>query len=1292
MKHLFATLFFAFIGILCFNLAKANHIYGTEIRYKSVGVRLYEVTLKMYRECSGVPLCGNCNVGPTGCTQNITVAGIAPPAGLNHNLPSQSCNGVNYGTYSLPIASGANAFDVVQLCNLTKSICTNCNTRAAGTFSPGIEVYIFKGTINLSALPSTCCWVSIGTTNICCRAQAITTITNPGAVTIFADSKLNICLNNANEAPVFLNEATPIVSAGSDNYINLGAFDPDGDSLSYRLGTVESSRGVGVPYSTPYSQEKPFPYLGFPNTSPPLLPPLGININPVTGLIIFRTVGSFVSVLSIEVLEWRKINNIITLIGITKREVNLHSGIYINTNKPGIRVYHNGSVLNTNTLNICNDTQICLDVISPSSGWAGNDTTDLEIIFGSNNATATITRPYDINTRSINGPKFDTLKVCINGLNNNSNFAIKPYLVHIKAKNRFCPLNEVIIRSIVINKLSPLSNISMVKQTKYYGLPIFARINLNGNPSFVRDSTQWFVETSPGSNNFVLAATGTDTINNYTLNQGGWHKIRASLYSTSCERVNIVDSVFGKYLTLDIIKTNPEKCVGDSNGQVIFSRLGGVGATMVSLQKTNAGPPFYIPWAQVDTFSNLTKDSYILRMIDSIGNKDSILFSINRSSTPYIASTPSITHVNCFGDSTGAVTLNFSGGDSLGIRLYSIDSINWQVTNQFNNLVARPYRFLVKDSSNCRGAQNVTVNQSSEIISNAFLVQPIKCKGDSNAAVVLQTTGGTFPYQAKFEQGNFASVFTFTNLKANSYQITIKDNKGCLKTLTANVPEPATRFSGDIEVTQPICNALPGAANLQVTGGIPPYQYWLFGSTPNNNPTINNISAGNKIAYARDSNQCVLTFNFTINNPLALTLGHTKTDINCYGGATGSIRLSPSGGIKPYLFKINNQNFQSDSIFLNLQSGSYTISVKDSLGCLTNAQTNLNSRPALVTSIVTTPESCNGAKNGTATMSVSGGVAPYVINWQTNPPFIGNKVSKIGNGKYYVTVLDYFNCQKTDSFQINFIPPFAEEVICAAGYKDAASKIDITWKKTPGNNIKSYKIFYQYDIAGAATELATIPFSAPSLITDSVSTKDKLVFYRISAIDSCGNPSSMSPAIAAPFLQASKNGNQITLNWNHQNYPSEVSAFKVFKSINNGPFTSVASINLPNSSFNDSMNASNLRYYIAADSSNCNPGFNIQSNQVEITLNGLESSSFANNQFSLFPNPTKQKVNILSKGTVSFNIIKIYGLQGNLIQTIELDQSTQSYELNLPELAKGMYYISLSNKQNSLISLPLWVE
>lgn len=70
-------------------------------------------------------------------------------------------------------------------------------------------------------------------------------------------------------------------------------------------------------------------------------------------------------------------------------------------------------------------------------------------------------------------------------------------------------------------------------------------------------------------------------------------------------------------------------------------------------------------------------------------------------------------------------------------------------------------------------------------------------------------------------------------------------------------------------------------------------------------------------------------------NCLVSALSNSVTNITCYGGSTGAITLSATGGTSPYQYSITNGNsWQSNPAFSGLTQGSYKIRTKDSNGCM----------------------------------------------------------------------------------------------------------------------------------------------------------------------------------------------------------------------------------------------------------------------------------------------------------------------------------------------------------------------
>ncbi|MEI7978990.1 MAG: hypothetical protein WCI53_09120, partial [Bacteroidota bacterium] len=421
LKNYFNKLLSPFLMVLLFflfsNKLKADHLVGSDISYQCTSTPgVYKITLKIYRDCAGAYMCPGCANNP-GSVSGCTTANAC--CGFTNTLigASAGCVGVSFGTFTLSAVAVTSGYDIIQTCTSVATICTNCNTRSAGTFSPGIEVYTFEGNVDFSGIPSTCCNISIGF-SACCRNNARTTI---ASANYFTEAAVNRCAIPCNSAPTFTNDAAALVCSGVDFVYNLGAIDPDGDSLSYAFGQSLQNFNSFVQYIPPFSAGYPFPYFGAPNAGAAY--PAGLRIDPATGDVLFRPLGVFVSNLVIEVKQWRLVNGVWVNVGTTRRDVQFQTQLCLANRVPLIKVYRNG-VLNvgSNNFSVCAGQQICLDIVAEDQQVLTNvppilaDTTDLKWnnpgLYNPVMAGATFVRNYILSQRGTQGPKADSFKFC----------------------------------------------------------------------------------------------------------------------------------------------------------------------------------------------------------------------------------------------------------------------------------------------------------------------------------------------------------------------------------------------------------------------------------------------------------------------------------------------------------------------------------------------------------------------------------------------------------------------------------------------------------------------------------------------------------------------------------------------------------------------------------------------------------------------------------------------------------------------------------------------------------------
>ena len=117
---------------------------------------------------------------------------------------------------------------------------------------------------------------------------------------------------------------------------------------------------------------------------------------------------------------------------------------------------------------------------------------------------------------------------------------------------------------------------------------------------------------------------------------------------------------------------------------------------------------------------------------------------------------------------------------------YSIDSINFQASNVFPNLIPKKYVLTVKDVN--LEIRKITVKIPDRIIfslSTSSIKQP-DC-GYSNGEVTLTTSNGTGPFQYSKDGINFQLSNIFTDLPASTINFVVRDNNGCLTNVQTNI-------------------------------------------------------------------------------------------------------------------------------------------------------------------------------------------------------------------------------------------------------------------------------------------------------------------------------------------------------------------------------------------------------------------------------------------------------------------------------------------------------------------------
>ncbi|MBE0668932.1 MAG: hypothetical protein IH593_14830, partial [Bacteroidales bacterium] len=304
-----------------------------------------------------------------------------------------------------------------------------------------------------------------------------------------------------------------------------------------------------------------------------------------------------------------------------------------------------------------------------------------------------------------------------------------------------------------------------------------------------------------------------------------------------------------------------------------------------------------------------------------------------------------------------------------------------------------------------------------------------------------------------------------------------------------------------------LCNGDPtGAGSFTAAGGTAPYSFVPLVNTSGatlvpagSSVAVTNAGGGIITVQVTDAHGCTAQSTITVTEPAALNITAVLSlsiegshNINCFGGNTGTIITTVTGGVSPYLYAWTTPDGSGLTAGTSnqggLTAGTYNVTITDANGCQTTGSWTLT-QPAALTVNATTDDSLIGTcSDAQLNAVVAGGVMPvggYLYSWS---PAAGLSAANIANPvaapasttTYTVTVTDANGCIKTASVTVGVAP-----VLTATAFADdnligtcSDAQLDV--------NVNGGEAPYSYSwlpIAGLSSAVIRNPVAAPASTT-----------------------------------------------------------------------------------------------------------------------------------------------------------------------------------------------------------------
>ena len=444
--------------------------------------------------------------------------------------------------------------------------------------------------------------------------------------------------------------------------------------------------------------------------------------------------------------------------------------------------------------------------------------------------------------------------------------------------------------------------------------------------------------------------------------------------------INIVSDLALNLIERDVL------CFDDMNGGMLAEVTGG-------------DAPYTFLWNTGETVNELINvdiGTYSVTVTDVNGCTTSGVGMIEQPDE--LMALVNSTDAFCIGESSGTVMAAAMGG----IAPYAYSWSNGLQGSTQNGLLAGTYTLTITDANFCTVVSSVEISEPDDLEVN-INTPLIECGGTDSGSASAIVIGGTPPYQ--FEWSNGATTSEILNIPAGIYELTVTDANGCEITGQTITVTELPQLELSFEVTNIVCsNAAIGAIEVTPEGGTPPYVYqWNNGMSE---ASISGLNAGAYEVTVTDANTCEAVGSVVITQVAALEIDPAFTNVSCEGEENGTASISVSGGTEPYTFDWSTGDDTEE--ITGLAPGNYSVTVTGDSGCIGIASITIAEPTALNLTTSSQAATCFDFSDGSATVTISGGIPPYSVLWNTGAT--NTSIFDLLAGTYSVVVSDANGC------------------------------------------------------------------------------------------------------------------------------------------------------------------------------------------------------------------------------------------------------------------------------------------
>ncbi|MBN1791220.1 MAG: gliding motility-associated C-terminal domain-containing protein [Bacteroidales bacterium] len=319
----------------------------------------------------------------------------------------------------------------------------------------------------------------------------------------------------------------------------------------------------------------------------------------------------------------------------------------------------------------------------------------------------------------------------------------------------------------------------------------------------------------------------------------------------------------------------------------------------------------------------------------------------------------------------------------------------------------------------------------------------VSCNGLSDGMLTVTPYFGRPPYTYSWSHNPSLNSPVADNLPAATYTVTITDANSVQAFKTETVTQPQPLAIAEIITPVSCNNGDNGAIDITVTGGTKTTDYSYFwtsldgsGIVPLNQDQTG-LTDGTYTVLVHDDNNCAVSEDIIVTQPARFDYaGTVVTPITVPPGSNGSINLSVTGGTSPYTFAWTGPSGSgytatTEDIAVLGTAGLYTLTLTDNKSCTTDTSFAVTDNITMFAQVTAkTDVLCYGDDDGSATITVYNGTAPYSYEWSDGITISTATRTNMVPGNYNVLVTD--GAMNTSQVPVSInAPPSALNLVLA---------------------------------------------------------------------------------------------------------------------------------------------------------------------------------------------------------------------------------------------------------------------